>query len=518
MKKILLLFLLILNFNLVISQNSTSYEAEIINEYKKDSINYDFLASLSVIDSNTTKQSVEKFKETLNTLINNLPPEENSDRKEIKRIKKIYDIIHKSLFIKYEEIAYFPQIFEDGTYNCVTATAIYVYVFDKLKIPYIIKENPGHVFLIAYPKKHKIILETTAPGSYGFSIPKDSDVEEVVEELIKLKLVTQQEVDNTGIGKTYMNYFYGKESLDKSALVGMQYYNKGLTYYMNEDFKKAQINIQKSLTFYPYALSKFLNKSLVILNLDKTELNTLENVKKVAEAFSMLEYDKDFNDIDIKHYLYKITDHDDNDLTFIEKTIPILSNFKNKQLNNNNKTFLYEYLTRKNGLNENADEVLRISDSLLKINPKNKFSKESVRLALYQKLRLLPYSEDNFDLIDNYEKKYTFIKGDKKIDTYKAFLFSKGIEENLSNNKIDFAEKQLDSFHQLIAKLVKNDDLLIPQDNVTYIYVKAGKYYYRNDLNKKALDILNKGLELFPEDREIKKIISWVDDKINNRY
>ena len=159
-----------------------------------------------------------------------------------------------------------------------------------------------------------------------------------------------------------------------------------------------------------------------------------------------------------------------------------------------------------------------MSDSLLKINPKNKFSKESVRLALYQKLRLLPYSEDNFDLIDNYEKKYTFIKGDKKIDTYKAFLFSKGIEENLSNNKIDFAEKQLDSFHQLIAKLVKNDDLLIPQDNVTYIYVKAGKYYYRNDLNKKALDILNKGLELFPEDREIKKIISWVDDKINNRY
>lgn len=518
MKKSIFLLFLFVNTIGFCQNNLISFEQEIIEEFKKDSINYNFIASLSVIDSLSTKNKVKQYKDRLDRLISTLPVKEEKDKREIKRVKKIYDLVHESLFTKYEELAYFPQIFENGVYNCVTATAIYAYVFDAIKVPYVIKDAPGHVFLIAYPKTFKIHLETTAPGIYGFIIPKDSEVKEVVENLIKLKLVTKDEATNLGYDKTYMNYFYGKDFLSKSALIGMQYYNRGLDKFTKKDFKNAQKDITKSLIFFPYAPSKFLNKNLILLTVSESDLSTIEEINKLFDAFSLLKYKVDFNNNDFKIQLYKIINSDNNDLAFIEKTIPILTKFEDEAFNIKNKTFLYEYILDKNANADELDETIRVADTLLSINSKSKIAKQGINYAVFKKLRLLPYSADALNKVDDYISKYEFLKENKKIDSYKIYLFGRLIEDNYKSKDIALGRRYFNEFDVLISKYNDLSKLLINSELIAQIYTRVGRYYYRQNEFKLASEVLNKGLLVYPEDKEIKKIMKWINEETNGKF
>lgn len=291
-------------------EDKISYQLKVIETYKSDSLNYDFIENLSVIDSSTTKNDVEHYKIRLKSLIGSLPKKENSKKREQKRIKKIYNVVHNTLFKKYEPLAYFPDIFTNGNYNCVTATSVYAYVFDKINVPYFIKDEPNHVYLIAYPNTYKIHLETTVPGEYGFASIKDSDLKEVVDNLVKMKLISKDEFSQKGYNKTYMDYFYGEDFIDKRALIGMQYYNKALQNIEAEDYITALNFIDNSLVYYPYTPSKYMQKNLSISTLRTIDFNSLNSVNKLVEIFSELEYKEDYSKQDLNFYLFKMYPHE----------------------------------------------------------------------------------------------------------------------------------------------------------------------------------------------------------------
>ncbi|HEY5825733.1 MAG TPA: hypothetical protein VIT44_15270, partial [Cyclobacteriaceae bacterium] len=92
------------------------------------------------------------------------------DKKPDKKVKFVYDNVHQRFLSKYESIILFPDLFVNGEYNCVSATALYCMAFDYFKIPYTIKEEPTHVYPVAFPKNQQVIVETTNPqvGSYAF--------------------------------------------------------------------------------------------------------------------------------------------------------------------------------------------------------------------------------------------------------------------------------------------------------------------------------------------------------------
>ena len=96
---------------------------------------------------------------------------EKKEKKEKKRIKFIYDAFHDTFLKKYNSSVFFSEIFKNGNYNCVTATALYCYVFEKLDIPYKVKDLPTHVYLIAYPDLYNIKLETTVQGNMDIMRP-----------------------------------------------------------------------------------------------------------------------------------------------------------------------------------------------------------------------------------------------------------------------------------------------------------------------------------------------------------
>ncbi len=503
-----LTFLILLLCNIISAQEYVSeLEKNTILGFEKDSTDYDFITSLCVLDENISLQKIEDFKRNLDGFIKNLPENETDERREKKRVQKIYDAVHKEYLKKYENVAYFPQLINNGTYNCVTSTALYTYIFEALNIPFHIKDLPSHVYMIAYPETLKIQLETTAPGSYGFISPKSSEVKKSVDNMVKMKLVSREEVSQKGENKVYMDYFYGENSLDKKGLIGMQYFNKALEAMAKDDFKASLNQINKSLVFYPYAPSEYLQKTLAAINLDNLKFNVNEDITALYDSFSTLEYGKDFQSADIKYYLNKMVQNDENDLAFIEASTKKLAIFDNADLNLEIIDFIYDYVASSYANNSDWVESLRTSDTLLKYNPQNKKAKSIVTFAINNNINILPKTEESYASIVESYTKYPFIEGSFNIETSKAGFLGQ-LSYNLYQNK---EIEKADNYRTILEEQldVYNDKIQLNPEAISQLFLLAGRHYYGKLNFKKAQEIFEKGLSYNPTNAELQKMIKW---------
>jgi tetratricopeptide (TPR) repeat protein len=487
--------------------SSLNYAEETIASYQLDSLNYDFIQNLSVIDSTINATDIQNFKSILDRVIHELPEREKSKKKEEKRIKRIFDKVHEELFKKYEDLAYFPQIFSEGIYNCVTATAIYAHIFDAISVPYYIKDEPTHVYLIAYPETYKIHLETTVPSEYGFSSVSDSNMETIVNELVKMKLITADEVSEKGISKVYMEYFYGDEFVDKKALIGMQYYNKAIEYYEAQNYELALHNIENSLVYYPYAASEYMKKSLSILTLNSLEFDTIGAVKQFFDVFSDLNFDEDYNIQDLNYYLFKIVNHDNNTVEFVERASKICLTVQDEKMKEHCLTFLYDEILDHYLKAEDYDKGIYYSKKLMEINPNSKRAKEGITYALSKKLALLPMSESSISTIDKAVEDFPFLQDNIRIKSFKAFVLIQLIEQSYTETKTHLGEEYLSQLESIVDSTEKT--LLVNSEMIAYAYFCAGKYYYRHNKFVKAKKYLSQGLEHAPDNRDLKKHLNW---------
>jgi tetratricopeptide (TPR) repeat protein len=505
--KIQVSLFLLLSYLFTFSQDITTEEHIYFDAFKKDSIHFDLFKGLSLIDSTFTNEKYVLNKNKIDKFIQSLPEKANSDKKEKKRIKKIYDLVHRRFFNKYDGKIFFNSVFTNGTYNCVTATAIYVYIFDALNIPYQIKELPSHVFLIAYPNKYKIHLETTVPGAYGFYVPSRNDIIKIIDELVKIKLVTKEEVLKKGHDKVYNDYFYGKKSIKKSHLIGMQYYNKSIFEFNDNNYSTALKNIEKSLLFYKNPYSKLVLNDIILATIKDTNLNTKDIIIELFDAIQLLKYKTDIDEVIIKYALDKIVINDDNDLAFIESLLPIFKNIKEASLKKDCLFVLYEYIASKHYNKSNYKESIVFMDALLSQNPKNKKAKEMMSFAIQNELYVIEISDESVLILEKYLEKYPFLLESKKIINFyirmNAYLTQKSFIARDEKKGNPYFEK----FEKLLIKY--KSSLQINPLKISEIYLLVGRFYYGKSRFKEAKKIFSNGSSLYPNNKELKKMLKW---------
>ncbi|HEY0741454.1 MAG TPA: hypothetical protein VGD40_08330, partial [Chryseosolibacter sp.] len=147
-----------------------------------------FIASGQTLNEQAIDQAFQHF----DLFIKRVNTEKVLSKRNDKKVKLVYDDVHDTFLRKYELENRFEDIFINGHYNCVSATALYALVFEKLNIPYVIKEKPTHVYLIAYPSTERIIVETTTPAG-GFITFNPQFKQSYVKILRDQKLITAQE-------------------------------------------------------------------------------------------------------------------------------------------------------------------------------------------------------------------------------------------------------------------------------------------------------------------------------------
>jgi hypothetical protein len=80
----------------------------------------------------------------------------------------LYFYVHKKYLKKYKKYTSFAETVDNGTYDCLTGTALYSLFLSELDIGHSIVETNYHIYILINPGSGKeILLESTDPH-YGF--------------------------------------------------------------------------------------------------------------------------------------------------------------------------------------------------------------------------------------------------------------------------------------------------------------------------------------------------------------
>jgi hypothetical protein len=181
-------------------------------------------------------------------------------KKPAKEIGRHYKEVHSRFLDKYELESSFREIFDQQTYNCVTATGLFAYIFENLQIPFEIQEYPLHVNMVAYPRAERILVETTDPqGGFVNYTPKQRKA--YAEQMRAQKLISEAEFLE-GPEAVFEKHFLDSKPINYMQLAGIQYGNTAIYYAEKDEFEKALMLMAKSYHLHQGTFS--LNNLLLI--------------------------------------------------------------------------------------------------------------------------------------------------------------------------------------------------------------------------------------------------------------
>ncbi len=205
------------------------------------------LALLMAGDPANGQAELQSAQQKINRIIQDLESEDIAGKKLKKSAKIIFDHVHTYLR-RYDTDAVFDQILKDGTYNCLTASALYALILEHFKIPYALIEMPTHVFVLLDPGGENIGLETTNPVAGVFKLDKNK----IVAELRQQKMVADADFQNKTAEEVYDDYFQASQiKINLYQLVGLAYHNLAVDQHDAKAYLASAAYTEKSVFFYP---------------------------------------------------------------------------------------------------------------------------------------------------------------------------------------------------------------------------------------------------------------------------
>lgn len=477
---------------------SSPFEKEIFDDHflhKKISLFKLFMAGGSLLKESAIDQAEQRFYNSITA------SQQSPHKKHERQIKNIYKHIHDTFLTKYEERNTFEEIFYNGYYNCVSATALYGLAFEHLSIPYVIREKPTHVYLIAYPQEERIIVETTSPAG-GTLVIDQQFKQNYIASLKNQKLITASQAASTNVNELFdRHYFADEENINLTALAGIQYMNEGL-YLLNQ--KKpldALYRMEKAYLLYPSERASFLmmnalheafqarkEKDLI----HATLLARLSRYKKYSITAEMIygEFSRVINTLlfekndqqSLENYYQKflsaLTDAElKKEITFIYNTECGRYHYTATRFNASI-PFYEEALTIK----PNHQEIINVFVSAIAQASRKKTNREII------------------DALEAFAQKHTFLSESNVFNELLGTAYLIEFDFQYRQNVPAEAERFRTAFENFARK---NKGLSFDGYLVGQAYSAAAVYYFRKGQTSKARSLIATGLEISPGNYEL---------------
>ena len=188
----------------------------------------DLMMLAMATDPVMTNEAFEMHRAGFFQFLDSLKSDRNFRRSPRRQVPFIFQSIHDKYFREYQVNPLFSHIFGNGDYNCITASVLYGLAFEHFNIPYRIIMIPDHVFLLAYPEGEGIIVETTNPLRGAHLAIGSRERAYAVRQLVEMKLVTQEEVNQKGADQVFSQVYLSRETPSLLELIGALYHNQAL--------------------------------------------------------------------------------------------------------------------------------------------------------------------------------------------------------------------------------------------------------------------------------------------------
>lgn len=180
----------------------------------------------------------------------------------------VFSRTHNKFLKQYKEYATFNELFSNGTYNCLTGTALYALVLEELGFRYTIIETNYHIFLLAETSEGRILFEATDPLK-GF-VSDDREIAKRIEGY-KQNTVVQARSD-----KTY--YQFGVKlynAIDLDELQGLLHYNLAVEALNNGALESSITHLDKAIEKYRSPRIEELSR-ILLLSVRESKLDAAE--------------------------------------------------------------------------------------------------------------------------------------------------------------------------------------------------------------------------------------------------
>lgn len=453
--------------------------------------------------SSGVQELVQKFKEK--TITNKYTKE--------KFIKELYKAIHDKFLVTYNLNVPFSKIFEDGTFNCVTASILYAVIFEQLHINYEIHETPTHVYLVAEPQTLNITVETTAP-TFGYVIHDDKFKSTFVNFLIDNKVIAKEDAEKFSVNELFNKHYYNDNSISIKALVAFLYYNSAIDFFQKEDTKQALNKFEISYYLYPYARTKFLIEAAVKDILLKNENNKKRDINYIVKLAGISNSSE--NNSLIKSLYSDIT------LDLTEKD-PDIERYKSesekiftaiRDTNVLNDLFYVYYMSLGShyyytGDNMQCMENLSKAQELFPNNVRIKaLLTDIISKQLYDfEEEDLENPKEAIDTLLKLYHKFPLLQKDKKFQQLITYSYAMLVEDGFANTNKATLDSYLDEFDKNVANNLYGD---ITKEIVGAIYTEAHKFFLRKNNYAMAKEYLKRGLKISPQNSILKEKLELI--------
>lgn len=477
---------------------STDFEASAFERYYKNGEkNYLalFLAANPEMEEDTFKQYYTDYR----SKIDDINISKLNKKKTDKKIKALYEDVHDQFLAKYEPQNDFSSIFSNGHYNCVSASALYGIIFSEFDIPYIIKEKPTHVYLVAYPESEKILVESTDPNG-GFITSSDRYKAAFIEQMTNAKLISSEEAKNKSVSQLFDEYYFSDPDITLKELVGIQYTNHALYALEKEDYKKACQLLEKAYFFYP---ADRVITLLIAVNIDiiqKSDYSSPEEVNHLAKLSRFTDYgvssDMIIGEFSRINNIYLINKGDA--ATYEKHYNQLMSSLHNEELKHSI-SYLYSYERGRVLYNQGKyNEALSFFNQAYELNPDNLEATNAMVSAIAQSLRFESNNTLIIEKLESYGKEHPQLMDN---NVFKSMLVNSYLIQ--CGQSYDLQKVKEASKYKALFEENFNRELNIDASNIGRVYSLAAIYYFRKGYTSKAARIISKGLEYAPGNYEL---------------
>lgn len=453
----------------------------------------------------------ETLKTELNNFISRLKKFEKNSPKS--KVKKIFQLTKKEFLHHYSLLSFFNDQLDDGTYNCVTGSALFAIIFEEMDIPYVVIEVPRHVYLIAYPNQENIGVESTEEkdGIYNWT---EYTKQQAVNFLLNIGKVSESEVRIKGFDKIIEDHFYTNTSHDFDALVGMHLMNRALVLQDRDEHKEALEMYYMAETYFDSPVLQYMEGGILSNLISETSYENIDIIDYITRLYAITESEVGKERVHGNFpFIMQQAFKKRKDMDFIDSTTVLVNeNLEGEDrdlfLSDLDEQWANYYIQR-----DQFEKSLEYSTRGYALNPKNKYFEDLISAGIVFQLSNLEDGDEVELLMDEYEITYPFLTDDFKFINFKIILYAAQIGDYYS---LGLAEDGYPYFEKLdsVFNHEQTDHELV-DSFVAEAYGEVAAYYYRKNQFRLALNWINKAIELDDEDEFLKTRKKNIEAKLD---
>ncbi|HKY31675.1 MAG TPA: hypothetical protein VJV23_04000 [Candidatus Polarisedimenticolia bacterium] len=228
----------------------TPFDAALLEDLADGALDHHTLADAALIASGAdSEEELARQRAKLDDVLREVAEGVRAWGGPERRAGRLLEVLHRSTLVKYDASSdRFADLLGQGTYNCVSATLLYIIAARHIGLDATAAETPLHVFVTLDTPMRRVDIEATSPT--GFAVRRD--LAQFKTFVLTNKYATAEELSQRGVETVFNEFHRLTRPVPPERVLAFLYHNAGLRALQARDPSAAARNLVSAARIYPH--------------------------------------------------------------------------------------------------------------------------------------------------------------------------------------------------------------------------------------------------------------------------